>query len=118
MRVKSLAVALSITLVITLACTVSHTRAAQVRVAWQAPTHTDGTPVQDLAGYTLYYWQADWDFPESIDVGNHTAYILEGLEAGKTYSFAVTTYDTAGNESGFSNLEDYTIPVDNRSTSE
>jgi hypothetical protein len=112
MPVKSLAFALSITLMIVLACTTSHSQAAQVRVAWKAPTHADGTPVQDIAGYTLYYWQADGDFPESVDVGNSTTYILEELEAGQTYSFAITTYDTTGNEGGFSNLEDYTVPAD------
>jgi hypothetical protein len=117
MRVKSLVFVLSITLVIVLACTTSHSQAAQVRVAWKAPTHADGTPVQDIAGYTLYYWQAD-GAPEIEDAKNRTAYILEKLEPGQTYFFAVTTYDTDSNEGGFSDIEEYTVPIDDRSANE
>jgi hypothetical protein len=44
-----------------------------------------------------------------IDVGNHTAYILTDLVDGQRYYFAVTVYDTEGNETPFSN-EVSTIP--------
>ena len=37
-----------------------------------------------------------WDIPASVDVGNQTTCTLIGLEAGQTYAFAVTAYDTHG----------------------
>jgi hypothetical protein len=78
--------------------------AGQVQLAWDAPTtYTDGTPLTDLAGYHLYYWQNSAEVQQSVDVGNQTTYTLTGLVEGATYSVAVTAYTTSGTESSDSN---------------
>lgn len=84
----------------------------QIRLTWDAPTsNADGsTPLTDLAGYNAYYWQPSWDRPGRVNVGNQTTYVLTGLTDGQTYHFAVTAYDTAGNESVFSNALLVTLP--------
>src|SRR4030042_5016555 len=71
--------------------------AAQIRLAWNQNTETD------LAGYLLHYGTASRSYGTPIDVGNATSYTLTGLTPGVRYYFAVTAYDTAYNESGFSN---------------
>jgi PKD repeat protein len=74
--------------------------AAQCQLDWIAPvTNTNDTPLTDLAGYRLYYRQASGNYAPSIDVGNQTTYLLSGLPEGQTYYFAVSAYDTSGNES-------------------
>ena len=56
----------------------------------------------DLAGYKVYYGTASHSYGPPIVVGKQTTYTVTGLGIG-TYFFAVTAYDTSGNESGFSN---------------
>lgn len=56
----------------------------------------------DLMGYKIYYGTASRKYDTVIDVGNITEYKVENLEVGKRYYFAATAYDTAGNESQFS----------------
>ncbi len=101
------------TLLCTLALIVSQVQAAQVQLAWDAPTHnTDGSPQTDLAGYTVYYWQPDWELPRRVDIlGTQTSHTVTDLEAGQTYRFAVTAFNTSGKESVFSNEVSITIPV-------
>ena len=84
--------------------------AGQVQLAWDAPTNTDGILITTLAGYHLDYWQASDGVLHSVDVGDQTTYMLDGLVDGATYSFAVTDYDTDGNESSESNIVTVTIP--------
>jgi hypothetical protein len=75
----------------------------QIRLAWNAPTtDSDGAALTDLAGYKLYYGLASRTYTHTIDVGNRTTYTVSSLESGRTYYFAVTAYDTSGNESDFS----------------
>lgn len=74
-----------------------------VGLEWDAPT-TDalGRPLNDLAGYRLYYRDADaTSFGPPLEVGTATDAIVEGLTAGD-YLFAVTALDTEGNESDLS----------------
>jgi hypothetical protein len=84
--------------------------AGQVQLAWDAPTNTDSILITTLAGYHLDYWQARDGVLHSVDVGDQTTYTLDGLVDGATYSFAVTDYDTDGNESSASNIVTGTIP--------
>ena len=71
--------------------------AASFTLAW------DPNQEPDLAGYKLYYGTSSGSYQHSLDVGNVTQYTLGGLRDGVTYYFAATAYDTAGNESGYSN---------------
>lgn len=65
-------------------------------------TNVDGSPLTDLGGYKVYYGTESGVFPNSIDVGNNISCTIDGLASGNTYYLAVTSYDTAGNESNFS----------------
>jgi hypothetical protein len=74
-----------------------------LQLFWNAPTmNRDGSPLQDLAGYKLYYGESSGTYTTTIDVGNLTTYTLQGLEVGHTYYIAVSAYDAAGNESALS----------------
>jgi hypothetical protein len=71
--------------------------AASIQISWSANTETD------LAGYKLYSGTASGVYGDPVDVGNVTSHALTLSPAvGTTYYFAVTAYDTSGNESGFS----------------
>ena len=53
----------------------------------------------DLAGYKVYQGTTAGSYGPSIDVKNGTTYRPSNLQAGLTYFFAITAYDTSGNES-------------------
>lgn len=70
-------------------------------LSWDANTE------DDLAGYKLYFGTAPGKYGPPVDVGKTAtplapSHILN-LAQDETYFFAVTAYDTSGNESGFSN---------------
>jgi hypothetical protein len=78
--------------------------ASVVTLSWDTPTtNVDGTPLTDLAGYKVYHGTALGNYSQYIDVGNVLNYMVSNLENGVVYYFAVTAYDTSGNESIFSN---------------
>ena len=71
--------------------------AATIQVNWNPNTE------EDLAGYRLYVGTASGQYGEPVDVGNVTGHVMEITpEHGATYYFALTAYDTSGNESGYS----------------
>lgn len=73
-----------------------------VRLTWAAPTeNSDGSDLEDLAGYRIYDGSQPGTYTEVTDVGNVTEFVVEDLPAGVFY-FAVTAYDSVGNESDFS----------------
>lgn len=77
-------------------------------LSWNANTESD------LAGYRIYYGNSPriddcppGGYPGKIDIGktdtpDKPTYTLKELENGKTYYFSVSSYDTSGNESCFS----------------
>jgi hypothetical protein len=79
--------------------------AAEATLAWNPNTESD------VEGYGVYLSQDDSGPPYSLfgyvalselsDSDNPT-FTVTGLETGSRYYFAVTAYDTAGNESDFS----------------
>ena len=69
---------------------------AQIRLAWDPNTEPD------IVGYQIYYGTASRNYGSSIDVGNVTTYTLPGLTQGVTYYIALTAYDSANHESGYS----------------
>lgn len=75
----------------------------------------DPDPQGTLAGYKVYYQADSASFPftgtgatqgnSPVDVGSQTTATITGLDlAHHTYYFAVTAYNSAGQESGFSNV--------------
>jgi hypothetical protein len=79
--------------------------AAQVVLTWSANTESD------LAGYKVYYGTSSRNYGPAINAGNLTSYTLTGLNSG-IYFFAITAYDTSGNESAFSSEASRTIAPD------
>ncbi len=69
---------------------------AEVTLTW------DANPEPAVAGYRLYYGEASGRYHGAVRVGKTTTYTLSGLREGQTYYVAVTAYDEAGQESGFS----------------
>jgi hypothetical protein len=80
-------------------------QSGSINLAWDPPlTNADGTPLTDLAGYRVYYGTAPrsvQSYDYSVDIGNFTGAVISNLSKGDWY-FAVTAYDTSGNESTFS----------------
>jgi hypothetical protein len=73
-----------------------------VSLSWEAPTtNSDGSSLDDLSGYKIYYGTSSGNYSQSIDVGDSTSASISSLSSG-TWCFAVTAYDTSGNESSYS----------------
>ena len=70
-------------------------------LAWDAVT------VPNLSGYRVYFGTARRTYlqplGQGISVGNVTTYTMTGLASGTRYYFAVTDFDTLGQESSYSN---------------
>lgn len=80
-------------------------QAATVQVTWNPNTE------EDLAGYKLYHGTASGQYGEPVDVGNVTGHVMEITpQHGATYYFALTAYDTSGNESGYSDEATCFVP--------
>ena len=80
-------------------------QAATVQVTWNPNTE------EDLAGYRLYVGEASGQYGEPVDVGNVTGHVMEITpQHGATYYFALTAYDTSGNESGYSDEASCFVP--------
>ncbi len=71
-------------------------QAGSVTVSWDPNTE------DDLAGYRVYYGTESRNYQTTLDVGLDTFKVVANLQAGIRYYFAVTAYDTANNESDFS----------------
>jgi len=78
---------------------------------WVAPTqNTDGTPLTDLAGYTIHYGTNPGALTQSIQLANPsaTSYLVSNLSAG-TYYFDLTAYTASGKQSAQSSVGSKTI---------
>ena len=74
-------------------------------ISWTPPTQsTNGSALGPLSGFKIYYGTASQQYTTTISVSNPglTAYVIDGLEVGTTYYFAVTAVTAAGIESSFS----------------
>ena len=92
-------------LVVLLQIPITNVYAGQQALAWD--------PVADsrLVGYMLNYGTASGSYSSKIDVGNATTYVVPNLSDGRTYFYAVTSYDASRIESSFSNEISATIPA-------
>jgi hypothetical protein len=80
-------------------------------LSWSAPTqNTDGTPLTDLAGYTISYGTSASELTQTIQVADPsaTSYVVGNLSAA-TYYFAVEAYTTAGTQSAPSSVDSKAI---------
>jgi hypothetical protein len=78
---------------------------------WMPPTeNTDGSVLNNLAGYTVYYGTSPSDLTQSVKITNPglTAYTLSNLQSG-TWYFTVTSYSSVGIESTRSGVVSTTI---------
>jgi hypothetical protein len=85
--------------------------AGSAELAWQMPTeNTNGTPLSDLAGYTIVYGTSPATMNRWVqlsDIGA-TSYVVKGLGQG-TWYFAVLSYTLSGANSALSNIASKTI---------
>jgi fibronectin type 3 domain-containing protein len=81
--------------------TAAATEGGTAILSWDPVTATD------LSGYRVYYGTGPGaylqPFGHGIEVGDVVTYTVTGLSSGTRYYFAVTAYDTTGNESIYSN---------------
>jgi len=71
--------------------------AASVTLAWDAVSATN------LSGYKVHYGTQSRSYTNVLSVGKNLSYMVPNLTEGKTYSFAVTAQNTAGQSSPYSN---------------
>ena len=77
--------------------------ANSLMLSWNSPTtNEDGSPLNDLAGYKLYYGSQPGQYTRVVTVGDFMQAEISDLNSG-TWYLAVTAYDMYGNESSFSN---------------
>jgi Malectin domain/Bacterial TSP3 repeat len=77
--------------------------ATQVTLQWDPNTEPS------LAGYKVYYGYSSRQYNTNVNAGNSTKITLSGLDDVKIYYFAVTAYDSNGNESKYSNEVSYDL---------
>jgi len=83
-----------------------------VLLSWLPPTeYDDGTPLRDLAGYTIHWDGVQNGHTGSLTVDNPglTAFIIENLVPG-SYTFTMTAYNADGVESYPSNAVRKVVP--------
>lgn len=84
--------------------------AAQVSLSWTAPTaNADGTPLTDLAGYSIHWGTSSGAYTQKQTLGNQVTATIS-LSTG-TWFIAVKAFDdkSPANVSGFSNEVSITI---------
>ena len=83
--------------------------AITLNFVWEAPTtNTDGSPYTDQGGYKFYRGTKSGVYGAPVKLGLGTTYLLNVSTPG-TYFYAVTAFDTSGNESGFSNEVSFSV---------
>jgi hypothetical protein len=86
--------------------------AESITLAWDPPaTNTDGSPIDNIAGYILNIGTQPGSAERTLDVGLVTQSPVGGLEQGLTYFFSVVCYNTDGQASDPSPILDWTCPV-------
>ena len=83
-----------------------------VTVSWVAPTtNVDGTPLDNLSGFKLYYGQSAQALDRVLQIGtpSTTSQSVQNLASG-TWYFAVAAVNAAGLESALSALANKSFP--------
>jgi len=84
--------------------TVMQDASGSVSISWEPPaTNTDGTPIETLKGYKVFYGPASRQYTSSLAVMNPdlTSVTIEQLEPS-TWYFAVKAVNSAGIQSDYS----------------
>ena len=74
---------------------------------WLPPTENiDGSMLDDLAGYKIYYGTSPDSFPNVISISNPglSSFVIDNLSTNTTYYFTITALNSNGIESRFSNI--------------
>ena len=84
-----------------------------ITLSWQAPLrNSDGSLINDLAGYKVYYGFEPRIYTGMRFVKDQTICVIDELPGNTTLHLAVTTFDTSGHESDFSEeLQTYLPPL-------
>lgn len=91
--------------------TVQAVATGSATVTWSPPTtNTDGSPLTNLAGYKVYWGTQQGNYSSSVTLNNPglTSYVVTNLTPG-TWYFTVTSLNSQGVESSFSNAASKTI---------
>ncbi len=81
---------------------------AKVTITWEANSEAD------MAGYKIYMSMNSTFQDPPVVLGLVTTYTVENITRGRTYYFAVSAFDTSGNESEKSETRQITIPMETR----
>ena len=76
-------------------------------LSWSAPTaNVDGSPLNDPAGYCIYYGTDPKNFSHRIEIPDPSvvSWTVSGLTPG-TWYFAVTAVGSGGSESAYSTIQ-------------
>lgn len=82
-----------------------------VTLSWNPPTqNADGSPLNNLAGYKIRYGEAPGIYTTTIPLSNPglASHFIEGL-VPSTYYFVISSYNSQGIESNYSNEVSKTI---------
>lgn len=87
---------------------------SSVTISWTPPTqNTDGSTLTALAGYYIYYGTSPSNLSSATRVQiagtSMTSYTITDLTSG-TWYFAMSAYDSSGNQSALTNSGSTTIP--------
>jgi hypothetical protein len=91
--------------------TVQAVATGSATLSWTPPTtNSDGSPLNDLAGYRIYWGPTEGSYPNSATLTNAglTSYVVGNLVPG-TYFFVATAVNSVGAESVFSSPASKTI---------
>lgn len=87
------------------------TATGSVTLSWTPPTqNTDGSPLNNLAGYKIYWGTSAGSYANSVTIANPgiATYVVSQLTPA-TWYFVVTAYSATGFESGYSNAASKTV---------
>jgi len=82
-------------------------------VSWIAPTEReDGTPLNNLAGFKVFYGQSQTQLSEVVVLNNPglATYVVDSLQEQSTWYFAMSAFDGDGRESARSAVASKTFP--------
>jgi hypothetical protein len=91
---------------------VSSSEAVDATFTWDPPINNmDGSPLEDLAGYRIYYGPASHVYSTTVDVGFATTATIANFAQGTTVFFTVSAYTSNGNVSLLNGELSWTAPA-------